>query len=48
MKSGDILVKRWQEIIANRDMLKRIAFSVDLARVQTWWWWKEFKDANKN
>lgn len=48
MKSGDILVRQWREIVAKRDLLKRIAFSVDLARVQTRLWWEDYKRANRN
>lgn len=48
MKSGDILVRQWQEIVAKRDTLKKIAFSVDLSSVQCWLYWREYIDANKN
>lgn len=51
MKDGDILVNQWHR---DRDkhkllqILQRIAFSVVLAKVQDWLYWKEYKDAHRN
>ena len=48
MKEGDILANQWHRAIARRNLLKRIAFSVDLARVQDWLYWEDYKYANRN
>lgn len=48
MKEGDILVNQWQRMVERRNLLQRIAFSVDLAQVQCWLYWKEYTDAHRN
>jgi len=48
MKDGDILVNQWHRMVKRRNLLQRIAFSIDLARVQDWLYWKEYKDAHRN
>ena len=46
MKEGDKLVAKWQGIVAGRNLLKRLADSVELAPPA--WWWKEYEDAHRN
>ena len=48
MKDGDKIVKEWMRIVKTRDRLKALAFSLDLARVQDWLYWREYRDAYRN
>ncbi len=48
MKKGDILVAQWHRDREKCIVLKRIACSVELAKVQDWLYWREYKDAHRN
>ena len=48
MKDGDILVNQWQRMVERCNLLQRIAFSVELAKVQDWLYWEEYKNAHRN
>jgi len=48
MKDGDILVNQWHRDREEHKLLQRIAFSVELAKVQDWLYWREYKDAHRN
>jgi len=48
MKDGDKIVAEWMKIVKTRDRLKALAFSLGLAQVQGWLYWKDYKYANRN
>jgi len=48
MKDGDILVNQWHRAIEKRNLLQRIAFSAELAKVQDWLYWKEYLNCCRN
>ncbi len=48
MKDGNILVNQWHRMVERRNLLQRIAFSVELSGVQDWLYWREYIDAHRN